>query len=101
MKKLTSTTSRPGFMGATSDPLVPKGGECTGTPILRTAYIHGDAESLAGYDIPIFLDGDMGQLDLPVEEQEIEMLLPDGNHNCKATKEQDMINKAYYITLKL
>lgn len=33
-------------------------------------HIHDDAEELAGFDLPIFLDGDYGQLDLPVEEQD-------------------------------
>lgn len=48
------------------------------------AYIHGEAEKIAGFDIPVFLDGDMGQLELPVKEQNIIMLLPTGEYKCKS-----------------
>lgn len=50
----------------------------------RSAYIHGEAEKKAGFDIPIFLDGDMAQLGLPVDEQDIELLLPEGVYKCKS-----------------
>ena len=42
------------------------------------AYIHGEAEHLAGYDIADYIDGDILQLKEPVDKQEIEMLLPHG-----------------------
>ena len=65
----------------------------------ESVYIHSEAEALAGYDIPIFIDGDLNQMNLPVEEQDILLLLPDGEHKCKATIEDDLIRPAYYITL--
>lgn len=70
-----------------------------------SAYIHGDAEELAGFDAPTFIDGNLGQLDLPVEEQGIWMLLPSGQHRCKAELiEVDFggkfQRKQYHITLK-
>jgi hypothetical protein len=69
------------------------------------AYIHGDAEELAGFDIPIFLDGDYEQLDLPIEEQDILMILPSGNYQCVAdlsykTMFADEADK-YLLTLKV
>ena len=42
------------------------------------AYIHGEAEHLAGFDIADYIDGDIEQLRKPVELQDIEMLLPHG-----------------------
>ncbi len=50
----------------------------------RSAYIHGEAEDLAGFDIPTFIDGNLGQLDLPIEEQDILLSLPSGEYKCKA-----------------
>ena len=50
----------------------------------KNAYIHDDAEDLAGYDIPVFIDGNLGQLGLPFDQQDILMLLPSGNYQCKA-----------------
>ena len=41
-------------------------------------YIHGEAERLAGFDIADYIDGDILQLTEPVEQQDIEMLLPHG-----------------------
>ena len=66
------------------------------------AYIHNEAEDLAGFDIPSFIDGDMGQLDLPVEQQNILMMLPSGNYQCQAKLQTDrsIDNGAYYITLR-
>lgn len=100
---LRVTTSKPGFFGSTSKPL--KVPEDLGVVIsleekkARNFYIHGEAESLAGYDIPIILDGDMNNLNLPVEQQNILLLLPSGEYKCKATIEQDLVDKAYYLTL--
>ena len=42
------------------------------------AYIHGEAEHLAGFDIADYIDGDILQLTEPIEQQDIEMLLPHG-----------------------
>ena len=49
-----------------------------------SAYIHGEAERLAGFDIPIFLSGDIQQLDLPLDEQDILMILPSGEYKMNA-----------------
>ena len=65
----------------------------------RCAYIHGNAEAIAGFDIPTFIDGNFGQLDLPIEEQDILLLLPSGEYKCKAEYIDDGIDKCYYITL--
>lgn len=104
MKQLRLTTSNPGFFGTTSAPhIIP---EELGETIpmneqkCKNAYIHGEAETLAGFDIPIILDGDLNQLNQPVEEQDILLMLPDGNYQCKCTIEEDLIRPAYYITLK-
>jgi len=43
-----------------------------------TAYIHGEAEHLAGFDIADYIDGDILQLKEPPDKQDIEMLLPHG-----------------------
>lgn len=111
MKQLRFTTTKPmGMMGifnAKEDhkPLVtPKNlGELIEDKTKGTgAYIHDDAEGLAGFDIPTFLDGNLGQLDLPVEQQDILMVLPSGEYKCKAVLNSDGdgdINK-YYLTLK-
>ncbi len=65
------------------------------------AYIHGEAEKLAGFDIVSFIDGNTAQLDLPIDKQNILMLLPSGEYECKAElyKESGSKNK-YLITLK-
>ena len=42
------------------------------------AYIHGEAQDLAGFDIPCYIDGDVMQLRQPLDKQQIEMLLPHG-----------------------
>lgn len=41
-------------------------------------YIHGEAEYMAGFDIPAYIDGDIMQMKQPVELQDIEMVLPAG-----------------------
>lgn len=65
-----------------------------------TVYIHDDAQALAGYDIPTFIDGNIGQLDQPVEKQDIVMLLPDGEYKCKSVLYNHNGKDRYYITLK-
>ena len=42
------------------------------------AYIHGEAESIMGFDIADYIDGDILQLKEPIDKQDIEMVLPDG-----------------------
>ena len=105
MKTLKFSTSKPGFFGSTGEPLVfPKEGEefeffKDTKPKSNGVYIHGEAESLAGYDIPIFLSGSMDMLNVPVEEQDIVMVLPNGEHKCKATINVGTISESYYLTL--
>lgn len=93
MKQLRLTTTKPmgmlGIMNPIEDhaPLsIPNEvGEMIMDKIKgRTAYIHGEAESIAGFDIPTFIDGNLGQLDLPIGQQDILMLLPSGEYKCKA-----------------
>jgi hypothetical protein len=50
----------------------------------KTSYIHGQAEGLAGFDIPTFIDGNLSQLEQPIENQDILMVLPSGEYKCKA-----------------
>jgi len=104
MKQLRFTTTAPHSMFEFDDKplsLPDEIGEIIYTNVKgRTAYIHSDAEDLAGFDIPIILDGDMGQFDLPVDEQDILMLLPTGEYKCKAVYETDVISDCYLITLK-
>lgn len=46
---------------------------------------------------PLFIDGDFGQFDLPVEEQDIVMILPEKVLKCKTTPSPDN-NDGYMIT---
>lgn len=63
-------------------------------------YIHGEAESLAEYDIPTFIDGDMAQLAAPINEQDILMLLPSGEYKCKSEYCNEWgARNSYLITL--
>lgn len=72
-------------------------GELVKDKVMGTkAYIHDDAMDLAGFDIPVFLDGNFSQLDLPEDQQDILMLLPDGEYPCKA----EFDDGTYYIVLK-
>lgn len=109
MKQLRFTTTKPmpllGIMNPKEDhaPLVtPKEiGELVKDKIKgRTAYIEGEAEELAGYDIPTFIDGNLAQLDLPTEQQDILMLLPCGEYKCKAEYYDEIgASNCYLITL--
>lgn len=111
MDQLRFTTTEPGgFLGIMNNreehnPLaIPKStGELIQDKVKgRCAYIHDTAEELAGYDIPTFIDGNMGQLDLPIEDQDILMLLPSGEYKCKAIRTSDKATwdmNVYYITL--
>lgn len=105
MNTLKFTTSKPGFFGSTGEPLVsPKEGEefeffKDTKPKSNSAYIHGEAEVLAGYDIPVFLSGSMDMLNVPIEEQNIVMVLPVSEHKCKATINVGTISESYYLTL--
>jgi len=66
----------------------------------RTAYIHGEAENIAGYDIPKFIDGNLAQLELPIDQQDILLLLPSGEYKCKAEYYDEIgLSNCYLITL--
>jgi hypothetical protein len=66
----------------------------------KTSYIHGKAEELAGFDIPTFIDGNLSQLEQPIEQQDILMLLPCGEYKCKAEYSTHFgSDKAFLITL--
>ena len=106
MKQLRFTTTEPYCMlgiGETEVLFVPENiGEIIKTKTKgKGAYIHGDAEDLAGFDIPEFIDGDLGQFDLPEDEQDILMLLSDGEYQCIAEyTDKPMCRDCYLITLK-
>lgn len=105
MKQLRLTTSNPmsvlSMMGRT--PLITPDniGELVMDKVKGSkAYIHGKAESIAGFDLPIFIDGDLGQLDLPTEQQDILLLLPMGEYKCKAEYHDEIgASNCYLITL--
>ena len=95
------------------DPLsnIPDKGELIndGKQKYNSSYIHGKAEQLAGGDIPKFIDGDLLELDKPIDQQYILMVLPSGEYECIATPTLDYIEgldtdesdqMAYYLTLK-
>ena len=67
------------------------------------AYFYGEALNLTNkFETPFFLEGDMAQLTLPVQEQEIYLLLPSGMYRVKA-ESNDFHNAefggSYLITL--
>ena len=86
----------------TGDPLVrpEDAGETFGDAGLKNAYIHGEAADIAGYDLPVFIDGDLSQLDKPQEEQEIRMLTDQGEYECTSNINQEDGRDVYYLTLK-
>ena len=110
MKQLRLTTTKPyGMfaMGGEHSPLVmPKEHEGVlpfknGDLKTDVAYIHGDAEDLAGFDIPVFIDGDILQMDAPELDQDILLMLPNGNHQCIAKYIKREYDKdQYHIILK-
>ena len=59
-------------------------GETYGEAKFKDAFIFGEAEQLAGLAHPVFIDGDLSQLDKPEDEQQIRMLLPQGEYECVA-----------------
>lgn len=106
MKQLRMTTCAPHSMFEESGKplIVPEdlGEIVAGGVIGNRAYFHGELETLAGFDLPIFLDGDIKQLDMPHDRQNILVLLPSGEYPCIATLDELEIDApgAYYITLK-
>lgn len=75
-------------------------GKTFGEPQHQAAYLHGKAQNIAGFDRPIFIDGDLTQLDKPEEDQEIRMILPQGEYECVARTEENEGVLTYYIMLK-
>jgi len=110
MKQLRFTTTNPHGMFSSSDRELLISTDDINLGVLsnysakgKGAYIHGDAEELAEFDIPVFLDGDYEQLDLPIEEQDILMMLPSGNYQCTSDlsyKSMIIEDEYYLITLK-
>jgi len=77
------------------------------------ARIHGKAEHLAGHNLPMFIDGDMLELDKPIDQQYIIMVLPSGEYECTSTPtnisfastltktgQEDIKRMVYYLMLK-
>lgn len=60
-------------------------GELFGTKKYKRSFITGEAKEIAGNDIPVFLDGDISQLDKPKEQQDIRMITSKGEYECTAT----------------
>lgn len=86
----------------TGQPLVrpENAGETFGESEFQDAYLHGRAEELAVINQPIFIDGDLSQLDKPEHQQEIRLLLPQGEYECIARKVDEEGNIVYYIMIK-
>tara|TARA_R110002020_G_scaffold118535_1_gene270825 strand:- start:241 stop:627 length:387 start_codon:yes stop_codon:yes gene_type:complete len=66
-------------------------------------YVHGEAQDIADYDIPVFFNGDMNQLLQPVDKQKIQMFIGNQVYSCKAVSSEEynsFDNKACYLTLK-
>jgi hypothetical protein len=103
MKQLRITTTSPHSMFSSSDELrteLPTEiGEITGELKNKgaSAYIDGEAESLAGFDIPVILDGDIGQVDLPIAEQDIVMLIDGVAHKLVAILHNNWCNEPQYL----
>ncbi len=79
-----TTYGIPGFMGIhePEDELLAPRGEFKITNAkncILSAYIHGEAEKIAGYDIPVFIDGEF-IADLP--EQDCVMKLKGKEFDC-------------------
>lgn len=112
-KGLRFTTSRPRAFGFAGEPLVlpTKRGDLynfpdpNDLPAVRV-HIHGKAEVIAGYDVPIFIDGNLEEL-FKLDKANITMLLPTEEEpgfkevaciTKKGSQTEDFIN--YYIVLK-
>ena len=103
MKTLKFTTCKPCFMGTTDNEsircILPRNSKLNQFKTKGVkAYIHGEAETIAGYDIPIMFDGDMEQLDVSENLQAIVMYIDDVQYRIKATLQKN--NTTYYLELK-
>lgn len=104
MKQLRFSTTEPNSILVLNDNLIVKinniGKLIKDNIKGKTAYIHGEAENIAGFDIPTFIDGNLGQLELPINEQDILMILPSGEYKCKSEYCDEIGNSnCYLITL--
>ncbi len=88
MNQLRITTSEPCSMFSLQNTEmlvdVSDRGEIYGTSKTNKAYLHGKAQELAGFDIPIIIDGDISIFDKPKNEQNILLILPSGEYKCYA-----------------
>lgn len=99
---LTTYPAHSAFSGLTFLPYFTRN-RVTGESKLTKCYIDGEAESIAGFDIPFMVNGDVGQLDLPEDQQQIFLMLPDREpiklvsriHYCSWDGTPD----AYYLQL--
>lgn len=105
MRQLRFTSTDPRLMGMLGEkPLfdIPEDSMIVEYPNIGTrAYIHKEAESIAGYDMPLFFDGDMSQLDEDESKQDIVMCIGDNEYPIKSELQLGtMDNNSYYLTLK-
>ena len=107
MKTLKFTTTKPYSVFGSSQEYRydwdKNNSECTNTDVKGSkAYIHANAENIAGFDQPTFFDGALTQMDLPIEKQDIKMYIDDKIYDIKAVLQGDdeMDSDAYYLTLK-
>ena len=75
-------------------------GKTFGESNYQAAYLQGEAKDIAGSDQPVFIDGDLSQLDKPESEQEIRMLIPQGEYECIAHAVGIEGIPTYIITMK-
>lgn len=107
MKTLKFTTTEPGCMGSVdgANKYNPKPEECdldveaSKDMEVKIAYIHGEAENKAGYDIPVFFGGDLRQMEQPLEEQSIQMFIGDKVFEMKALLHKNGIRPNYLLIL--
>lgn len=107
MDTLKFTTTEPGCMGSIdgASRYNPKPEECnlnaeSGKDMLvKIAYIHGEAEDKAGYDIPVFFGGDLRQMEQPIEEQSIQMFIGDKVFEMKSLLNEGGIRSNYLLVL--
>lgn len=107
MGQLKFTTCSPQFMGSidineakTGLPEKPQTSGDFHELLGDRAYIHGEAENLAGYDVPIFYEGDANQLDEALMHQDIIMVLSDREYPMLAFLQPAGDKGAYYLVFK-
>jgi len=95
-----SETSILRFTAAKDASIIPRNRKytLTGSPKhnLFASKICGDAEELAGNDIPIFFEGNLSELDKPVNKQHIKMFIPGGEYDCVSILDEEEGLGIYY-----